>query len=299
MADHDEPENPEGPADSVKAAVPLDAATGSTPEISGPMFDVHAPHESIHTWKSFFIHLTTIVVGLCIAVGLEQAMGLIYHRHQVAEMREALRLEREGNRKQFAQNTRFWRWETAALKNNLLVLQYLQQHPGTPQEKLPGDLFWNHRSSTYTSSSWEAANQTGITLLMPRDEVAETATLYRALQRVDESSLDAWLALNDAQRYTLLDADPSHFSTAAIAEEITLTENALTKHFLNGVTLQNLHAFFPDFPATVTNEELQGIRNVPDQATAELLAPADALTKARLKLAGWDAGDIPLATPRK
>ena len=33
--------------------------------------DVHAPHEPIHTWRDFFIHLITITVGLLIAISLE------------------------------------------------------------------------------------------------------------------------------------------------------------------------------------------------------------------------------------
>jgi hypothetical protein len=32
------------------------------------MLEVHAPHEALHTWKGFFIHIATIVVGLFIAV---------------------------------------------------------------------------------------------------------------------------------------------------------------------------------------------------------------------------------------
>ncbi len=87
------------------------------------MLDVHAPHEPIHTWKSFFIHIATIVVGLLIAVGLEQAVELVHHRHQVAETRESLRLERDSNRKNFVKDSRLWRWETVELENNLLVLQ--------------------------------------------------------------------------------------------------------------------------------------------------------------------------------
>ncbi len=34
------------------------------------MLDVHPPHAPTHTWKDFFIHIATIVIGLIIAVGL-------------------------------------------------------------------------------------------------------------------------------------------------------------------------------------------------------------------------------------
>jgi len=57
------------------------------------MLDVHAPHETLHTWKGFFIHIATIVVGLFIAVAIEQCVERIRNDHEVAELREDLRAE--------------------------------------------------------------------------------------------------------------------------------------------------------------------------------------------------------------
>lgn len=99
MADRTEPEMPPVPADNLKAARPADTETLSTPEIAAPMLEIHTPHEAIHTWKSFFIHIATIVVGLLIAVGLEQTVELFHHRHQRYELGEALRRNGEGNRR--------------------------------------------------------------------------------------------------------------------------------------------------------------------------------------------------------
>jgi hypothetical protein len=44
------------------------------------MLEVHAPHEALHTWKGFFVHIATIVIGLFIAVGLEQTVEFFHHR---------------------------------------------------------------------------------------------------------------------------------------------------------------------------------------------------------------------------
>ena len=57
------------------------------------MLDVHPPHEATHTWKDFFIHIATIVVGLLIAVGLEQSVEHIHHRHQAADARANIQNE--------------------------------------------------------------------------------------------------------------------------------------------------------------------------------------------------------------
>jgi len=55
------------------------------------MLEVHAPQEALHTWKGFFIHIAIIVIGLFIAVGLEQTVVFFEHRHQQAQLEEQLR----------------------------------------------------------------------------------------------------------------------------------------------------------------------------------------------------------------
>lgn len=91
MADRPELEVPQGPADGSKAAVPPDAQSSSTPEVSAPMLEVHAPHRSIHTWKDFVIHIATITIGLLIAVGLEQFVEVLHHRHQREQLEDQMR----------------------------------------------------------------------------------------------------------------------------------------------------------------------------------------------------------------
>jgi hypothetical protein len=55
------------------------------------MFEVHAPHEALHTWKGFFIHIATIVIGLFIAVGLEQTVEFFHHRHLREQLESQMR----------------------------------------------------------------------------------------------------------------------------------------------------------------------------------------------------------------
>ena len=57
------------------------------------MLDVHPPHQAAHTWRDFFIHIATICVGLLIAIGLEQTVEALHHRHQARELRESLAKE--------------------------------------------------------------------------------------------------------------------------------------------------------------------------------------------------------------
>src|ERR1700735_1629762 len=87
MAERAETDIPQIPADSAKAEVASDAGTVG---MSPPMLDVHPPRESLHTWKGFFIHIATIVVGLFIAVALEQSVEAIIRHHEAAALREDL-----------------------------------------------------------------------------------------------------------------------------------------------------------------------------------------------------------------
>ena len=59
------------------------------------MLDVHPPHEAVHTWRDFFIHIATIVIGLLIAVGLEQTVESIHHHREASELRKDLHAESE------------------------------------------------------------------------------------------------------------------------------------------------------------------------------------------------------------
>src|SRR3984957_17314141 len=55
------------------------------------MLEVHAPHETLHTLKGFFIHIATIVIGLFIAVGLEQTVEFFHHRHLREQLEAQMR----------------------------------------------------------------------------------------------------------------------------------------------------------------------------------------------------------------
>ena len=256
------------------------------------MLDVHPAHHAATTWRDFFVHIATIVLGLIIAVGLEQTVEFFHHRHQIAETRELLRNEREVNKQTFARETKSFRIVTVELQNNLQVLAYLQYHPGTPDEKLPGALLWLHGGPLYESAAWDAAQSSGVTSLMPREEAAENASLYAQFRKISESNRETWLAINDAERYSLIDSRLSNLTPAQIAEITTLTQIALTKHFINGLDLQNLADKFKDFPS-VTLAELFQLHHNPTQA--ELLQnPAYLQTLSRLEAVGFKD---PLAQP--
>jgi hypothetical protein len=270
----------ETPESAERAHVPEAAKEHQT------MLEVHPAHHAASSWKEFFIHIATIVLGLLIAVGLEQAVEYFHHRREVAKMREELQGEREANKKSFTSETTNWRWETAELENHLMVLDYLQKHPGTPDEKLPGDLVWFHASSTPSRDVWDAAKTSGVTSLMHREEVEQYEDTYNQLKRIDDARSLAYDAMNDASRYELTDGRLSHLSPAQIGETTTLTQIALTKHWLEGVALENTARKFKDFPPSITSDELSQVRNRKNVSDG-MKDPSFALTISRMKAAGY------------
>src|ERR1700722_17928535 len=67
-------------------------------EDSYPFFSVNPPpppptHHAASTWRDFYIHITTIVLGLLIAIGLEQTVEWMHHRHQLHQLEADLHTE--------------------------------------------------------------------------------------------------------------------------------------------------------------------------------------------------------------
>src|ERR1700758_4350146 len=62
------------------------------------MIEVHPPHEKVHSWTQFFIHIAAITIGLLLALALEQTVEYFHHRHQREELEAALQRDGRANR---------------------------------------------------------------------------------------------------------------------------------------------------------------------------------------------------------
>ena len=68
------------------------------------MLDVHPAPHAAHSWREFFTHIATIVLGLLIAIGLEQTVEYFHHRHQLHKLEESLQKSSEANREYMKDN---------------------------------------------------------------------------------------------------------------------------------------------------------------------------------------------------
>jgi hypothetical protein len=156
------------------------------------MLDVHPPHTPTHTWKDFFIHIATIVVGLIIAVGLEQSVEAIHHHHQREELREALL---QDNQKALRDNQDMERlalnrvqWLTARI-DDLTVDLHTNAHP----HFIP--LLPVSFRSTSVDPNWKSAKSSNLVEVLPQEDV-------KAFSEVDVL-IDGLIKLIQASEYTL------------------------------------------------------------------------------------------------
>ena len=233
------------------------------------MLDVHPPPHAAHAWHDFFVHIATIVIGLLIALGLEQSVEGIHHRREVRESREAIAQERTANQREFAIATEMFQRETKRFQTNLAVLQYLQANPGSAPHTWPGTINWHHDNTTFSTAAWQTAQHLGTTARMSPAELRHLEHLYDELGVVQASSADRLRAVSAARRYTASNADPSQLAATQLANAIELAEAVLIAHYRFGADMRNLHSRYPDFTPAPETDELRAIVHEPPETEEE------------------------------
>jgi len=182
----------QGPASGAKAELTSNA---ETPETSPPMLDVHAPHEALHTWKGFFIHIATIVVGLFIAVALEQSVEAFNRHQEVAALREDLRQESRqiiaDARNSEAAHLYEINWLTTRIAQTQLAIR--ERHPIGPRG--------TNDMPNYASPDipiWRSAKSGGRVALLSKEEVNAFAEIEYVQAHLEEMEV-----AKNAARYSV------------------------------------------------------------------------------------------------
>ena len=226
------------------------------------MLDVHPAHHAASTWRDFFIHIATIVLGLLIAIALEQTVEYIHHRHQVAETREALEKEKTQNIRRFGLQTKWFRMKTPDLRTNLAILRYLREHPHASQQSWPGKFNWNVSAVPYADAAWKTAQQDGVIEHMPGTEVQLFAEIYTRLSTIRENEIAERYAMEKARGFLLRDPDPSHLTPADLDTAIADMTNVLVLHLRTAGEQERLNRRFPDFAPAPTTDEIHDVLGI-------------------------------------
>ncbi len=159
------------------------------------MLDVHPPHEAAHTWKDFFIHIATIVIGLLIAIGLEQTVEFFHHRHELQRAREEMRTETEHNRHGSALQMEFVHQVQAELNKDMVLLL---AHRAT-NKPLDGPLHFDWSFRRINDAAWMNNKQSGALNLMPHPELDYYNYIFTVGASVMDSAEKWQIALETAK----------------------------------------------------------------------------------------------------
>jgi hypothetical protein len=159
------------------------------------MLDVHAPHESIHTWKSFFIHIVTIVIGLLIAIALEQMVEYIHHREQRHQLLEDLRHEAEERVRIIPLNNRAHRVSEEGSRDILQAALAASAVGGSVTFQVPPRAV-EVSDQKPESAVWDAAKASGTVNVLSRSEIEVWERVDYMAKRADKYAE----AINTASR---------------------------------------------------------------------------------------------------
>jgi hypothetical protein len=183
------------------------------------MLDVHPPHEKMHGFKDFLLHLLTITIGLLIALGLE---GYAEHWRQRELKKDAdtkLRQEIRDNAQEIALVHKAHASEQENLKRIVDFLNARKQNEpyDTRQIRLDftmGDL---------KSASWKTAAATGALGFMEYDQVQRYSAVYQLQDKysaLQDQTVDEFLQLQsyviygfDSKKITPVDAGSAELDT--------------------------------------------------------------------------------------
>ena len=121
------------------------------------MIDVHPPHHGSITRRDFFIHLFTVVLGILIAIGLEQTVEYVHHRELARVAREQLLRERADDDRSNELNIFTTQRHEQDLRRDLTILQAVRNHAPLPS----GPFIVRRFRYLYAEDTWIKVHQTG------------------------------------------------------------------------------------------------------------------------------------------
>jgi hypothetical protein len=198
------------------------------------MLDVHAPHETIHTWKSFLIHIATIVIGLFIAVGLEQTVEFFHHRHIREQLEDQMREVFAGDLQS----------DAASIEQLARLREYLFQARAAIAARLDGrqepppPAATDPRMATFTTfpslAPYDAAKENGTVAYLPtaRIRIYNRVAFQRELAAAArEHWFGGWAALSAFnERYTDSTGHPEMGDVSAAPDLAKLSRPELAEY---------------------------------------------------------------------
>jgi len=202
------------------------------------MLDVHPAHHAASTWRDFFIHIATIVLGLLIAVSLEQTVEYFHHRSVAREGREQLNHERDLDARSNELNIFTTERHETDLKRDLAILRAVRA-----RQPLPSQPFILRRFRfVYPEDTWLKLHQNGTVAYMDGHDLTGAAYRYfnqesfssRVSESIETLSHSAAMLrgqddpLNISLEQSITDG---HFLDDLVDHHFTMREAAIEDHY--------------------------------------------------------------------
>jgi hypothetical protein len=139
------------------------------------MIDIHPPHHSATTRREFFVHLFIVILGILIAIGLEQTVEVIHHAQERRALIENFHHECADNLKVFELDLRLVHQNIAWERSSLAVLRNAKPQGGTITVTMPSGPNGggpNGGMHAPSRSVWSVAKSSGKVELLP-ENIAE------------------------------------------------------------------------------------------------------------------------------
>jgi hypothetical protein len=159
-----------------------------------PMLDVHAPHQTAHTWKDFLVHIAAITIGLLIALGLEATVEWVHHKHQAQQALELLKQEIDRNRIAVKNDMRSGDIAERDHRAGLAVLHRLRSSTLRPEDRL----IFIRKFSPLGSTAWRVVHESGAAAYIPYELMAKYGEIYEAQQRINDGAMSVYADLQRA-----------------------------------------------------------------------------------------------------
>jgi hypothetical protein len=193
------------------------------------VLDVHPPHEPIHGWRDFLLHLSTITIGLLIALSLEGCVEWQHHRHLVHEAEASLHAEIESNAKDLPNALAGLHKNQTDLKHDITVLKYIIKTHKPPKDESMSINFGIH---TFDDVSWKTAQSTTALSYMPYSQAEEYSDIYNTQNELNnaerQAARDAIISLAPFLNTSDTDPDPTEGQANEIKQKIEVLQGQLT-----------------------------------------------------------------------
>jgi hypothetical protein len=153
-----------------------------------PVIDVHPPNEPIHGWRDFFIHLTTITIGLFIALSLEGCVEWRHHRHLAHEAETSLHAEIRQNSQAVQKYLVVVHKQQEALVKDVVILKHIIKNQKAPDAS---KIALEFNITSLDNVSWKTAQSTGALSYIPYELAQEYGDLYTTQDELEVAEQQA------------------------------------------------------------------------------------------------------------